>query len=401
MESLPLPPPPIEPAINPPALRPLRVLIADDSEDDAFLLLRALRKAGYEPDFERISNGPAMQAALQRREWEIVISDFEMPGFGGLEALEVLKRSGKDIPFILISAVLSEETAVAALKAGAHDYMMKRKFARLGPAIERELRDVKTRAARRTAEAALKQSEEQFRHTQKIEAVGRLAASVAHDFNNIITAILGHSELLLRQLEPGNALRKNVEPIEKCAHMAATLTKQLLAFSRKDASSPRVLQLNDVILNLEKMLHRLIGADIKFQTVIDPQAGTIKADSGQMEQVVMNLVVNARDALPNGGNLTITTANVRVDGPASGLGADITPGDYVLLSIADSGIGMSDAVKARLFEPFFTTKPPGKGTGLGLATCFGIVKQNGGHIQVDSELSKGTVFRIYFPHATA
>ena len=401
MESLPLPPPPIEPAINPPALRPLRVLIADDSEDDAFLLLRALRKAGYEPDFERISNGPAMQAALQRREWEIVISDFEMPGFGGLEALEVLKRSGKDIPFILISAVLSEETAVAALKAGAHDYMMKRKFARLGPAIERELRDVKTRAARRTAEAALKQSEEQFRHTQKIEAVGRLAASVAHDFNNIITAILGHSELLLRQLEPGNALRKNVEPIEKCAHMAATLTKQLLAFSRKDASSPRVLQLNDVILNLEKMLHRLIGADIKFQTVIDPQAGTIKADSGQMEQVVMNLVVNARDALPNGGNLTITTANVRVDGPASGLGADITPGDYVLLSIADTGIGMSDAVKARLFEPFFTTKPPGKGTGLGLATCFGIVKQNGGHIQVDSELSKGTVFRIYFPHATA
>jgi two-component system cell cycle sensor histidine kinase/response regulator CckA len=382
----------------PPAVpgRKLRTLIADDSENDAILLLRALRKAGYEPIFERVSSAPAMKAALERQEWDIVISDYEMPNFGGFEALQVLKESGHDLPFILVSAVVSEETAVAAMKAGAHDYMMKRKLTRLGPAIERELREAKTRAARKTAEEALRQSEDQLRHTQKMDAVGRLAASVAHDFNNILTAILGHSDMLLKQLPPDHPLRQNAEPIEKCAQMAATLTTQLLAFSRKDAPASRVLQLNDTIVNIEKMLRRLIGGDIRFVTATDPSAGLINADPSQLEQIVMNLVVNARDAMPDGGTLTITTANIK--SPA--FGPKIDPqlaGDCVLLTISDTGTGMTDEVKARLFEPFFTTKPPGKGTGLGLATCFGIVKQNHGHIQVHSELGKGTTFKIFFP----
>jgi two-component system, cell cycle sensor histidine kinase and response regulator CckA len=379
--------------------RKLRTLIADDSENDAILLLRALRKAGYEPIFERVSTAPAMKAALERQEWDIVISDYEMPHFGGFEALQLLKESGRDLPFILVSAVVSEETAVAAMKAGAHDYMMKRKLARLGPAIERELREAKTRAARKTAEEALRQSEDQLRHTQKMDAMGRLAASVAHDFNNILTAILGHSEMLLAQLTVDHPLRRNVEPIEKCAQMAAALTKQLLAFSRKDAPAARILQLNDVIINVEKMLRRLIGGDIQFITSTDPSAAFIKADPSQLEQIVMNLVVNARDAMPNGGKLAITTANSMP--PA--LGPKIAPqldGECVLLTISDTGTGMSEEVKARLFEPFFTTKPAGKGTGLGLATCFGIVKQNNGWIQVQSELGKGTTFKIYFPRAT-
>jgi signal transduction histidine kinase len=375
----------------------LRALIADDSENDVLLLVRVLRKAGYEPVYERVWNAPAMKAALQRRAWDIVISDYEMPNFGGFEALQLLKESGHDLPFILVSGVVSEETAVAAMKAGAHDYIMKRNLARLVPAIERELREAQTRVARKAAEAALRQSEEQLRQVQKIEAVGRLAAGVAHDFNNILTAITGHSELLLRQLDADDPRRKNAEQIEKAAYRAAALTRQLLIFSRKQVIEPRVLKLNAVILNLEKMLRRLIGEDIEFCTLLDPAAGHIKADPGQIEQVIMNLAVNARDAMPTGGKLTVTTANTTLDKNHLENFPDLSAGDYVMLAIADTGTGMSEEVKAHLFEPFFTTKPPGQGTGLGLATCFGIVKQNTGHIDVQSEWGSGTTFKIYFP----
>src|SRR5436190_8544051 len=207
--------------------KPLRVLFADDSENDVLILLRALRKAGYEPVYERVSSAPAMKSALERQTWDIVISDYEMPNFGGFEALQLLKESGKDLPFILVSAVVSEETAVAAMKAGAHDYIMKRKLARLAPAIERELREAQTRAAKRAAEEALRQSEDQLRQAQKLEAIARLAAGVAHDFNNILTGISGHSELLLRQFDAGDSRRRNAEQIEKCATMAAARKRQL------------------------------------------------------------------------------------------------------------------------------------------------------------------------------
>jgi signal transduction histidine kinase len=375
----------------------LRALIADDSENDVLLLLRVLRKAGYEPVYERVWTAPAMKAALQRQAWDIVISDYEMPNFGGFEALQLLKESGHDLPFILVSAVISEETAVAAMKAGAHDYIMKRNLARLAPAIERELREAQTRVARKAAETALRQSEEQLRQVQKIEAMGRLAAGVAHDFNNILTVITGHSELLSRQLDADDPRRKNAEQIEKAAYRAAGLTRQLLIFSRKQVIEPRVLDLNAVILDIKKMLRRLIGENIEFCTLLDPAAGHIKADPGQIEQVIMNLAVNARDAMPTGGKLTVTTANTTLDKNHLKNFPDMGAGDYVMLAIADTGTGMSEEVKAHLFEPFFTTKPPGTGTGLGLATCFGIVKQNTGHINVHSELGSGTTFKIYFP----
>jgi signal transduction histidine kinase len=379
------------------AKKPLQILLADDSENDVLILLHTLRKAGYELVYERVWTAPAMRAALQKQAWDIVISDYEMPNFGGFEALRLLKESGQDLPFILVSAVVSEETAVAAMKAGAHDYIMKRKLARLAPAIERELREAQTRVARKAAEAALQQSEAQLRQAQKLEAVGRLAAGVAHDFNNILTVISGHSEMLLRQLDPGDPRRKHGEQIEKAAYFAAALTRQLLTFSRKQIIQPRVLNLNTIVLNVERMLRRLIGEDIEFSTVLEPLAAYIKADPGQIEQVIMNLAVNARDAMPAGGKLTVTTANTTLDANYLKNLPELSAGDYVMLAISDTGTGMSDEVKAHLFEPFFTTKPTGKGTGLGLATCFGIVKQNTGHIALYSELGQGTTFKVYFP----
>jgi two-component system, cell cycle sensor histidine kinase and response regulator CckA len=379
----------------------LRALIADDSEDDVFFLLRELRKAGYELVYERVSTAPDMRAALERQTWDIVISDYEMPRFGGFEALQLLKESGHDLPFILVSAVVSEETAVAAMKAGAHDYLMKRKLARLAPAIERELREAQTRLARKTAEKALRQSEEQLRQTQKMEAVGRLAASVSHDFNNILTAILGHSEMLLKQLAVEDPGRKNAEQIEKCAQMAATLTKQLLTYSRRQVIAPRILELNATILNIEPILRRFIGRDIEFCMALNPAAGHINADPGQIEQVLINLVVNARDAMPQGGKLIIMTSNTAPDQDPIKKFLELRADACVTLTVVDTGTGMTDEVKAHLFEPFFTTKPHGKGTGLGLATCFEIVKQSNAHIQVNSELGKGTTFKIHFPQVQA
>src|SRR2546422_3977123 len=242
---------------------PVRVLFADDSENDVLMLLRVLRKAGYGPVYDRVSSAAPTREALLRQTWDVVISDHEMPGFGGFEALQILKESGQDLPFILVSAVVSEETAVAAMKAGAHDYIMKSKLARLAPAIERELREAQTRAARKAAEEALRQSEDQLRQAQKIEAVGRLAAGVAHDFNNILTVITGHSELLLRQLAADDPRRKSAEQIQKTAYMAAALTRQLLTFSRKQVIEPRVLNLNPLIAAIEKMVRRLIGVDVE------------------------------------------------------------------------------------------------------------------------------------------
>jgi signal transduction histidine kinase len=269
---------------------------------------------------------------------------------------------------------------------------MKRRLARLVPAIARDA------AAQSQRAKLLKGPCARARNTASSPKPKlRLAAGVAHDFNNILTIITCHSELMLRQMPANDTRRKHVEQVEKAAHMAAGLTRQLLTFSRKQVIEPRVLNLNDVITDVEKMLRRLIGEDIEFHTKLDPAAGHIKADAGQIEQVIMNLAVNARDAMPDCGKLTIMTANTVLDENYLRSFPELRAGDYVMLAIADTGVGMSDEVKAHLFEPFFTTKSPGKGTGLGLATCFGIVQQNSGHITVCSEVGKGTTFRIYFP----
>lgn len=251
---------------------------------------------------------------------------------------------------------------------------------------------------RRATEEALRKSEEELRHSQKMEAVGRLAGGIAHDFNNLLTAIIGYADLINARNSTDDVVRQQADLIHKAGEQAAGLTRQLLAFSRKQLLQPKVIDLNQLVVDMEKLLRRVIGERFELLTQPDAALGTVMADPSQIEQVILNLGVNARDAMPKGGRLVIRTNNVHLDQrAASQIATSLTAGDYVELSVADAGVGMDEATKARIFEPFFTTKGPGKGTGLGLATVYGIVRQTGGGISVESAEGKGSTFRIYFP----
>ncbi len=258
------------------------------------------------------------------------------------------------------------------------------------------LRDV---TERRSAEAALQRTEERLREVQKMEAIGRLAGGIAHDFNNMLTVILSYTTFLLEEVSPHDPLRADLEEVRRAGERAAGLTRQLLAFSRRQVLQPRVIDLHGVVLGMEKMLRRALGEDVELLLLTGPRPGRVLADPGQIEQVIMNLAFNARDAMPGGGRLTIETGDAELDAPdAAQMG--VAPGEYVVVSVADTGHGMTRETQARIFEPFFTTKERGRGTGLGLATVLGIVQQSGGNIQVASEPGRGTAFTIYLPRTS-
>ena len=376
---------------DPQAAKPLALhaLIVEDRAADAEMILRELRRGVFAPTYERVETEDALRAALARQAWDVVLSDYYLPTLDAPAVLAVLQESGKDVPFIVVSGSVGEDTAVAAMRAGATDYIMKDRLQRLPPAVARALADAAVRQERVQLQRDLAQA-------QKLEAIGRLAGGVAHDFNNVLTAILGSAELLLLDTPRGATSREEVEIIRDAAIRAQELIRQLLAFSARQVLQPAVIDLNDLIKNLGRMLRRLIGEDLVLVTELARDLGAVRVDPGQVEQVLVNLAVNARDAMPDGGRLVIRTANVLVTNSG-----DLASGRYVLIEVSDTGAGMDEGTVARIFEPFFTTKERGKGTGLGLATVYGIVRQSDGQISVTSAPGTGTTFRIHLPRVDA
>jgi two-component system, cell cycle sensor histidine kinase and response regulator CckA len=377
--------------------QPLRILHLEDEPKDAELIQAALESDGLPCEISSVSTREQFTTALEHAGVDLILSDFSLPGFDGVAALQIAHQIAPSVPFIFVSGTIGEEAAISGVRNGATDYVLKHRLSRLGPAVRRAASEAEELNKRRHAEAALRKSEEQLRHAQKMDAVGRLAGGVAHDFNNMLTVILGYSQLMRTNMASDDPYRNDLEEIERAALRSAELTRQLLAFSRQQVLAPKVMSLNTVITEMDKMLQRLIGEHIDLATAPTVDLGSIKADPGQIEQVIMNLAVNARDAMPDGGKLTIETANMDFDESYAGQHFGILPGRYIMLAVSDSGCGMSVETKSRIFEPFFTTKEVGKGTGLGLSTVYGIVNQTGGHIEVYSELGRGTTFKIYLP----
>jgi signal transduction histidine kinase len=363
----------------------LRVLLIEDSPNDEALVRRALQQAGVRADCVRVETEAQVRDALKSGTWDAIISDFNLPELDAPRALALVKGAELNVPFIIVSGTVGERAAVEAMRAGAHDYVMKDNLTRLPEAIRREVKEAQLRKERRSLE-------DQVRQAQKMEAVGQLAGSVAHDFNNLLTVIMSFTQFVHDDMPEAHPSRQDLREVVECANRAAGLTRQLLAFSRKSVWDPQLLDLNLVVASSDKMLRRLLGPRIDFVTLSSKEPAYVFADRGLVEQVIVNLVVNARDAMPEGGKLTVELASVPSHPERAG--------PQVLLAVTDTGVGMSEDVQRRLFEPFFTTKGPGQGTGLGLVTVRGIVRQCGGEISAYSAVGRGTTFKVYLPAAT-
>jgi signal transduction histidine kinase len=379
-----------------PELERVRILVVDDDAQARALIEMALAEAKFQAELDIAVNARSGLEQIRREQHDVYLIDQLLPDGTGVDLIAAARATGVHRPFILLTGHGSGALDEEASRAGAADYVEKHL---VGAHLERAIR-----YAMRTWQATrlLQERDEQLRHAQKMEAIGRLAGGVAHDFNNLLTAIIGYTDLIAEHLDESSALRRDVSEIRKAADRGAALTRELLAFSRKQFLRPMVLDLNATVAGLQQMLPRAIGEHICTTLRLAPDLARVKADPSRMEQVLVNLALNARDAMAEGGDLTIETSNVTLTEPRlRSEGLRLTPGFYVMLSIVDTGVGMDAATRERAFEPFFTTKPQGKGTGLGLATVYGIVDQSGGGVSIESAPDAGTIVRIYLPATTA
>ena len=374
---------------------PAVVLVVEDDDLVADMLRTMLTRAGYA--VEVAADGAVGLARIQAGGVDVVLLDMLLPEISGLDLCQRVRANETDVylPIIMLTAQSRPEQRQAGFAVGTDDFLTK-------PFEREELLarvQVWVRAHQRmqAMHDRLLQEQEQLRHAQRLEALGQLAGGVAHDFNNLLTVITGFSELVLQRLGATDPPRSYLEEITKAGERASALTRQLLAFSRRQVLEPEVLDLSGVVVDAEPMLRRVVGEAVELRTHLTPRLWPVKADRGQIDQVILNLAVNARDAMPRGGRLAIETANVDLDETYTQYHVPLRAGEYVRLSASDTGTGMTPEVQAHIFEPFYTTKPPGKGTGLGLATVYGIVKQSGGYIWVYSEPGQGTTFKIYLP----
>jgi len=413
------------------------LLVVDDNPANLSVLAEYLEAIGFEVLTARTGEIALERAGLARP--DLILLDVLLPGINGFETCRALKADADTaaIPVIFMTVLTETEHKLRAFEAGAVDYVTKpfqkeevlarvttqlhlrNLTERLEQTVAERTRNLETAnrqlqqeiAERRRTEIALQasnrqlaealnqlqQTQRQLVQQERLAAVGQLAGGIAHDFNNILVPIIGYAELGLMELSPDDPLYSDLQRINEAALRAASLIRQILAFSRKQVLEMRPLDLNEVVVEFEKMLQRIIGEDINLKTILAPALSPVQADPAQIEQILMNLAVNARDAMPQGGKLTIETGSVVLDEEYAHKHIGAQAGPHVLLAVSDTGVGMDAAIKERIFEPFFTTKPPGKGTGLGLATVFGIVKQHGGNIWVYSEPGHGTTFKVYLP----
>ena len=374
----------------------LNVLIVEENIADANLLLQALKDGGFEPEHSRVDNHTDFDKAIDEGSFDILICDYNSAKLNAHNVLASLEKRKLKLPVFIVSSSASEEDAVTAMRMGAQDFISKNNLARLIPALERELIEAENRRARFRAEQELAEAQEQLRQSQKLEAIGRLASGVAHDFNNLLGTILGRCDLLREGLPEKSQLMVEVDEIESAAESATMLTRQLLAFARKQNLRLEPTDINQVLTNTKSLLSRSLGADVSISCELSEKLPAVRIDRTQLEQVILNLAINARDAMPKGGDLKIWTHLMSVD-EVLALPFELEAVPHVVLTVADSGTGIPEEVRKNIFEPFFTTKDSGKGTGLGLATVYGVVKQSNGEIAVHSVEGEGTTFDIYLP----